>query len=459
MINDRVKKVLMIAFIYPPLGGSGVQRSLKFSKFLPEFGWQPFVVCGDDSQSIADGLDPSLLEEIPSVVKVWCRPYVHPMGIRKRVYRFLRITPRDAPPETANNNPLNEINTASTLSLQRLIRRLFQVLGKLLSPIEIPPIDSAIYWALAILPGCLKLIRNEQIDLIYSSSFPFSDHVAAWLLKKITGLPWVADFRDLWTQDELHQVTGWRHKIDLFVERQILNSANTVINVTPTSTREAHNIVSARSLAEFITIENGFDEQDFLNVVIEKEEAKVISFAHVGKLYNHTAIPFFEAFEKLGDVCKNVRIKFIGGLSSDVSNWLINHSIFASIECLPRQPHKKAVEMMCSADILLIFLGADRAWESKYPGKLFEYMASGVPILLIGTPGDSSDLILQSGTGCHVQSGDVEDLTQTLKIIVKNYDVFRLRYYQPKEEIINSYERRKLTEKLASEFNRLAQKE
>lgn len=143
------------------------------------------------------------------------------------------------------------------------LRRLIQILTAPLAPFEFPLVDAGLYWALAIIPGCLHLIRQEKIDVIYSTSFPCSDHVTGYLLKKLTGLTWVADFRDPWTQNASARNSGWRFRLDQWVESRLLHTADRVIGVTPTYTAELHRLPPNRPETHFVTIENGYDLADF----------------------------------------------------------------------------------------------------------------------------------------------------------------------------------------------------
>lgn len=464
------KKVLLIAFIYPPLGGPGVQRTLKFTKYLPEFGWQPYVVCGDDPQAFGDGLDPGLLSEIPPQVKIYRRPFVSPYGLRKRVLKLLRMQPQEVLIE--QTSAMADDNPTALMPVEGSKRSILRGIGRVFAPLEIPAIDGGLYWSLAILPLCLKIIRREKIHLIYTSSFPYSDHLAGWILKRLTGKPWVADFRDPWTQNPLFINTGWRRKIDEWLERCVLNNAERVICVTPTFTDGLQRLAPRRQAPRFITVENGFDPQDM--VVSNQQSAVsdqpsgnsvhrsavsrlegVVELAHVGRLYKGMAIPLFEALEELGESGARLCIRFVGEFAKEEAKWLANHHLSARIEVQPRIPHDQAVAVMRAADVLLLLFTDGPEWQGHYPGKLFEYMASGRPILLIGSEGEAAKLIRESGTGCTIQGKDSKTIVEVLRMLATDPESFRERYYHLKPEVINRYERRALTQRLAEIFDRL----
>lgn len=469
----------MIAYIYPPLGGSGVQRTLKFSKYLPELGWQPYVVCGDDGQAFGDGLDPSLAAEIPASAQVWRRRWVNPLGLRRWVQGRLGM-------ETANPGPASGERTAGGGERPTGRRRLWQMLTAPLGPFEFPAVDAALYWALAIVPGCLRLIRREKIDLIYSTSFPYSDHVTGYLLKKLSGKPWVADFRDPWTQNASARNQGWRYRVDQWVEGRVLRTADRVIGVTPSYTADLRRLAAGRAAEDFVTIENGYDGADFrfaqgsesevaeadlpgvkdtAGKVAEAdfpptqssagEVAKRVMLAHVGFVYDGTALSFLRAVEALGEAGVRLQVRFVGGLGATEQGWLAGRRLAAEVRVEPRRTHQEALQIMREADVLLLFVIPGEPESGHYPGKLFEYLASGRPILLAGSPGDAARLVEQSGTGCFVDARDEAGVVNALKALSLGAERFRQAHYHPRAEVIGGYERRALTGKLVEIFDQV----
>ena len=449
-----------------------MQRTLKYCKYLPEFGWQSYVVCSDAPDAFGDGLDPSLLAETPTEAKVWRRAFVNPLGLRGWAHKLLDMKPGGEIP-TQNQHAMT-----GKQDMSKGIRGLAQALASLLAAFEFPAVDAALYWAFAILPGCVRLIRTEKIDVIYSTSFPYSDHVAGWLLKRLSGLPWVADFRDPWTQNAGVRNRGWRYRIDQWVEQRVLHSADRVIGVTPSYTANLLRLAPNRPAEHFMTIENGYDKDDFISAdygladlgpaissqnMLAKtaiDEAQPpdqpIKLAHVGYLYDGTALPFFRALEALGEMAARLHVRFMGGLPAQEQGWLENHAIAAKIFNEPRRPHQQAIQAMRSATVLLLFVLADPIYSGHYPGKLFEYMASGTPILLIGPEGEAAELIRRSGVGCFSSTADPQGIMEILRLVATDPNAFRDRYYRPQPQVIAGYERRVLTFKLASMFNELA---
>jgi glycosyltransferase involved in cell wall biosynthesis len=447
------KKALFIAYLFPPIGGSGVQRTAKFVKYLPGFGWQPLVVCGDDGDVFQDGWDPTLLEEIPAEARVWRTRFVSPLGFRRRVQRMFRIRPAGQAPPAQSDPPLSA-PPASPSPARRLARLLAAPLG----PLEFPPVDAALYWALSILPLCRRVIAVEKPDLIFTTSFPYSDHLAGYLLKRMTGLPWVADFRDPWTQNAFAGNRGWRREVDQWLERRVLETADKIIGVTPTYTQGLRELATGRPADDFLTIENGYDQADFSAQAdhLAGESNGRVRIAHVGKVYAGSAGPFLQALCGLApQESARLKVVFVGGLPQADRQCLQGHLPGAAIEVTERVPHPQAIEHMRRADAILLTIDGGPAWQGHYPGKLFEYLASGTPILMLGPRGDAARLVQDSGAGCFVPADDAQALAEALRLLAADPGEFRRCYYHPRPEVIARYERQALTQRLAAVYDAL----
>lgn len=453
----KSSRVLFIAYSFPPLGGSGVYRTAKFVKYLPQFGWHPLVVCGDDGSPLGIGYDATLLTEVPSDAQVFRMPFVSPYGLRRRLQRMLRISPGQT-----HQNPAPSGEDAQGISAGRSssIREVLGRLGRVLNPIESPPIDMVFYWALSIVPLCRRLIEAEKVNIIYTSADPYSDHVAGWVLKQITGKPWVADFRDSWTQTWDYRNRGWRRRLDLFAEQRVLHSADRIIGVTASQTQGLRDLAPKRNPLDFVTLENGFDEQDFAPPDRDPNVQPGIGgedvlFTHVGTAYEGTVLPFLQVLARLGQAAKSFRVRFVGGLAPQERSWLREHALDAEVEILARVSHGEAVYHMQISDALLLLLGEGPCWKTAHRAKVFEYMAAGQPIILAGPEGDASRLLESSGTGVRLPLESPDEATAMLGLLASDPAGFRAKYYHPDLEVIARYERRALTGRLAALFDEL----
>lgn len=449
------KSVLIIAYFFPPMAGSGVYRTLKFVKYLPQFGWRPIVVCGDQAHPFDYGYDETLLAEVPPEASVLRLPFVSPYGVRTRLKRLFHVGP--TVPGPSSPEPDGRRVPPGTGTDREPLREALRRLGRLLHPLEAPPVDGALYWALSIVPCCRRVIETERVDLIYTSSFPYSDHIAGWILKRLTGRPWVADFRDPWTQAWDYRRRGWRRRIDRYAEQRVLGEADRIIGVVPSLTQDMLRLIPGRDPACFVTIENGFDAEDLdhQDAQPHHQDGKTL-LAHVGTVWGGTAVPFLEALARLGADGKRLRVRFVGGLAPQEMAWLRDHVPPAEVEILGRVSHAEAIGHMRAADALLLIRGKDPRWANTYSGKVFEYMAVGRPILLAGPEGDASRLLAETGTGVRLPLERPDEAQAMLKLLAEDVDGFRARYYRPNPQTIARYERRALTERLAALFDEVA---
>jgi glycosyltransferase involved in cell wall biosynthesis len=453
-----LKKALIIAYIYPPIGGSGVQRTLKFARYLPQFGWQPIVVCGDDGEVFHDGYDSSLLAEIPPEAIILRTHFLSPLAFRRWIQKILGIKRRDQ--HTAGAKELIQGKTEGAVQKTSTMRRFLNYICSPLAPFEFPPIDAALYWAISIIPLCLRIIQKEKVDVIYSTSFPYSDHVTGYILKRLTGKPWVADFRDPWTQNPSAKNQGWRSRIDMWMEKAVLSHADRVIGVTPTEINGLRNLALQRPAHCFHLIENGYDQDDFkkdrFSSVGEQRNNRIITIAHVGMAYEGTVLPLLSAIRHLSHEDQaRLKFLFIGGLPQLEMNWLAEHSLAAQVEVTARVSHREAIQAMQQADVVFLPVGEGPAWTGHYPGKLFEYLVCGTPILYIGPEGDAFKLISQTRAGYPLLSGDLDGAVRILHLIANDLAAFKSRFYFPNMEMIAHFERRNLTSQLAFHFDSL----
>lgn len=385
-------RVLMVSAAFPPTGGSGVQRTVKFAKYLSRYGWQPTVWTVDRY----DGLpkDASLLCDIGAEVTVcrWNR------GRRARLLQRSMCATR-----------------IGNLLVPRVVAAVDRRLENWLSNCPFP--DEFAGWARASVSPLRRLVKSQGIDVIYSTYSPASNHQLAMKLKSQTGLPWVADFRDLWTEDFRYQErSASRQAADRRLEQQVLDEADIVIGVTPSQTNLlADRVPTCRR--KFRTITNGYDPDDFRRV--DRAETSgdrpfVLSF--VGR---------FERSRAPRVLLAGLR-RFVDSLGSDRDRFLfrvIGHADRYTRSSLAASgiphvltgyvSHAEAVREMASADALLLSTEAKlRNAKTVICAKLFEYLASCRPILVVGPSGGECERIVRScnaGLAVTPQESDISD--------------------------------------------------
>lgn len=371
----RTRRVLMICAAFPPTGGPGVQRSAKFARYLGQFGWQPTVWAAAGLRGLP--LDDTLLGDLPESLKV---------------HRT------DAP----LHRPVTTEPTWLTWRLQRW-GQAFRV--------RIPP-DDMLPWAIKSLGPLRNLVADAKFDAIYTTFSPASNHLLGWWLKRATGLPWVADFRDLWTDDCTYRQPWWRRAIDRRLESRFLHAADAIIGVTD-SQRDLLLARSPGSRTRFVTISNGVDLADLagIDAAMARRDLHgppdrfVVVFC--GWFHSDRVQPgLIEGLARFG---KNMRaggagseLRIVGTISQHMRQRLADSGL--DVVVTGYVPHGDAIRHMHSADVLLLPAPSGPRAETLMPAKVFEYLATGRPILLVGSlDGEVQRLVRRKQAGWIVE--------------------------------------------------------
>jgi glycosyltransferase involved in cell wall biosynthesis len=405
-----ISSVLMIAYYFPPMGGAGVQRTLKFVKYLPEFGWKPSILTVSAQSHFKDN---SLVEEVPPGLSITRTPILHP--------------PLQLP-----------------WRLRSFISRWVLV------------VDEQIGWLpFAVKAGC-KVIEQGNIKVIYSTSSPYTNHLIALQLHCQTGLPWVADFRDPWIQNHTIKFATIVHRwVNELLERKVISEAERVIFNTSRAEKSYQQTYSLYSLSKFITIPNGYDQDDLPDTDPVTQNKLIFTVAHLGSLYRKTRSS--EYFLKaLQQVIQNeelpvnkVRVHFIGNVDKETHVLVKQYGLGEIVELSGYKPHREALSQLCAADLMLLIPTYGIGSELFIPAKLYEYLACQKPILCLADPGACADLVLGA------RAGSVVPPTDTDKIAIELVRFFHLwekgeLSIKPDLDLVNSFERRKLTSQLAN---------
>lgn len=368
MTSGRQQSCLMISFAFPPTGGPGVQRSAKFAKYLPEFGWRPIVWASSPISTLPS--DSSLVDELPSDLIIHRHPEPHRAFGQSAIAGgglWRRLKERIAP------------GAPHTLDERR-------------HP------DEFIDWAMTSVQPLVSLIEHHRIAAIYSTFSPASNHCLAMDLKLRTGLPWVADFRDLWTDDYRYQAPSadWR-AADRRMQKRFFEVADAVIGVTPRQTDILANHLYAKA-SKFETITNGFDPDDFTEAVSPPSEDGDFVLAHVGRLDRYRSPDaLFQGLATFLDAIGPDRSRFVFRV--------VGHAGAAARERLDRMDvrtdytgylsHADAVRSMRQAHANLLMVPTGPNAGSVIPAKLFEYLAAERPILVVGPEGGECARIVE----------------------------------------------------------------
>ncbi len=418
-MGPSVKKVLMVSYHFPPeASSSGVLRTLKFSKFLPQFGWVPHVLTLQEHLYAIQ--DKALLLEIPQEVRI------------HRTFAFDSI-------------------------------RHFSLFGYHLDFLTIP--DRLIGWLPFAIRRGKNIIETEKIDVLFSTSPYPSTHLIAGHLKRATGLPWVADFRDPWIEEGLYPRPGsLRDRMERRWERQVVDLADRVTCTTPRFCRDFVTRYPITPNSKFQVIFNGYDEQDF-HAVEPNTPTSYFEILHAGQVNPDFRNPFplLEAVKALihdRDIPQEkIRVTFLGGgeyvITNDFSLRIRDLGLNSVVAVVERVPYVESLERQKKATVLLLLQDSTDT-NMLIPAKAFEYLRMGRPILALTREGATADLLNE------VQGCDWVESTKRMEIqtiLFQLYDKWgKGEFDQPVKREIEKYERRFLTQNLANLLNELSEK-
>jgi len=427
----ELKKVLILAYYFPPLGMGGTQRPAKFVKYLPEFNWTPYVITVKNIAYYAR--DPSLLNDVKGA----------------QVFRTGSLDPQrllSLFSSHNSNSPSHDKNWTSGS---------WQTVKKIFFSFFIP--DAKIFWLPFAILKAIKIINRENITCIFTTSPPHSLQLAGLLLKKIKGLPWVVDFRDGWSSGNFQGEPTAIHKwLNRFWEGRVLAAADEVIGVSSQMLDDLKSRSSELS-SKFHTIPNGFDPEDLPNIQPNFSNEK-FTIVYCGTA---SAISPVDSFLNglsllLGnrpDLRKEVLFKFIGiDLTGAVKSLAGQLGLNDVIQSNGYLDHRKAFEEIVKADVLL-YPVANSASQDFIPGKTFEYLASRNAVLALG-PCVAGTEILEKYSS--VESVSHEKLGAIERAIFKFYSEFKNKS-EPgaHQNDISQFERKKQTRMLAGILDNL----
>jgi hypothetical protein len=340
----------MIAYFFPPLGGIASLRALRFARGLPEHGWEPLVIAprsGDYPR------DPTLVYPETGVVR----------------------TPSLEVSRTGRGAVRQLVRGASLSGSSALDRAKDLVRRWLYLP------DPQVGWYPFAVAAARRAVREQRVDAVFSSAYPMTAHIVARRLHRDTGLPWVADYRDLWT--DWSSASGWRRRADLGLERKALEEATAVVTVSPTYAE----VLRSRGAREAEVITNGFDPE----VLPATDEVTDVLCAHLGTYYPGVQ-DLGAALQAVGELARggevpDARVRFIGDLPLSLRAWLESASLLAHVEATGWLPHGEAVRQLRRAQVLLLpgpVSNETAALRGHIVAKVFECLGSGRPILMVG---------------------------------------------------------------------------
>lgn len=421
----KPKKLLIITYYWPPAGGPGVQRWLKFVKYLPEFNIQPIVYVPENPTYPI--IDKGLQSEVSEKAIILKKKIVEPYGFAS----FL------------GKNKTKKISSGIIPNQKKqsfVEKTLLWVRGNIFIP------DARFLWVKPSVTYLKKYIQENDIDTIITSGPPHSLHLIGLQLKKELTIKWLADFRDPWTTIGYHKalkLSSYAEKKHKDLEKEVLNSADTII-VTSKTTKTEFQVITSRPI-EVIT--NGYDIEH-----VEKQPLdNKFSLAHIGSfLSERNPRILWQALQELvteNETFKNdFQLKLIGATSQELLDTISEFELTNYVLNLGYVSHQEAVEHQRKSQVLLLIEINSDETKSIIPGKLFEYMISERPIIAIGPEGsDFAEIITSTNTGVFFTYDKKEELKA---ILLNYYELYQKNNLKVNAVGLQKYFRKSLTEKL-----------
>jgi hypothetical protein len=421
-----MKKVLIVSYYFPPAGGPGVQRWLKFVKYLPDFQFEPIVYVPQNPTYPI--VDEGLLAEVSDQLTLLKQPILEPYGLASFFSK-----------KKINNISAGIIPSYKKQSFIEKIA-LF-VRGNLFIP------DARVFWVKPSVTYLREYCQSNQIDTIITTGPPHSLHLIGLALQQQLGIKWVADFRDPWTTIGYHKalkLLPWAQRKHKRLEQQVLQAADAII-VTSATTKTEFESITTRPI-EVIT--NGYDLATEPSLQLDAK----FSLAHIGSLLSaRNPIVLWEALaellQELPDLAQHLQLNFIGTTSQEIKDALAHYGLANYMHDFGYVSHQEAVRFQKESQVLLLIEIDSPDTKLILPGKLFEYLVSSRPILAMGPAGsDFASIITETQTGAFFNYAQKREVKAYIQSCYSDYLAGNLKV---SPHGIEKYARKNLTKQLA----------
>ncbi|MBF4484094.1 MULTISPECIES: glycosyltransferase family 4 protein [unclassified Flavobacterium] len=420
------KKLLIITYYFPPAGGPGVQRWLKFVKYLPEFDVQPIVYIPENPTYPI--IDEGLVDQISDKVIV----------LKNKIWEPYQLA------SVFSKNKTKKISSGIFPHKKKqtfLDKTFLWIRGNLFIP------DARVFWVKPSVAYLEKYIKENNIDTIVTSGPPHSLHLVGLELKEKLNVKWFADFRDPWTTIGYHKalrLSAYAAKKHKSLEHKVLNAADTII-VTSKTTKTEFQAITNKPIS---VITNGYDIEN-----VEKQTLDTkFTLAHIGSFLSDRNPKFLweclvELLQQIPDFKTHLEIKLIGAVSQEVLDAIGEFNLNDYLNLLGYVSHHEAIAHQKKSQVLLLIEINSEDTKSIIPGKLFEYMVSNRPIIAIGPNGsDFADIIKETNTGVFF---DYSEKAKLKSVILDFYNQFLEGKLQSHGVGLQQYSRKSLTKQLA----------
>lgn len=430
-----MKKVLIITYYWVPSGGAGVQRWVKFTKHLRDFGWEPIIYTPENPEF--PSIDHSFEKDIPSDIqviktKIW-EPY--------NVYRNL-MGKKDQPINAGFISENKKQGWKDKLSIW--------IRGNFLIP------DPRRFWIKPSVKFLSDYLQKNPVDAVITTGPPHSMHmIGLGIKKKFPTLPWIADFRDPWTNIDFYKelnLMGLPDKIQHWNEKKVVTGADVVL-VVSNGMKDEFKALKPKNIQ---VIPNGYDDSDIQKVKVDLDEKFTIS--HIGTL--NVARNPKTVWTVLSEICtenpefkSDLLIQLVGKVDFSVLENIKQLHLSDNLQKIDYLSHREAIAKQQSSQVLLLLINNTGNAKGILTGKFYEYLAAKRPILAIGpTDGDASVVLKEIGAGKMV---DFTDEKATKQAILDFYDRYKSGTLKVETASVECFSRRSLTGELSKLLNSL----
>lgn len=412
-------KVLIITYYWPPAGGSGVQRWLKFVKYLQNFDIEPIIYTVDNANYPKE--DSSLLNEVPKNIKILKQPIWEPTDLLFWMKK---------------KHQKKDISNSTNSGFLSFIR------GNFFIP------DPKVFWVKPSVKFLSNYLKKNKVDVIISTGPPHSMHLIAKKLHQKHTLKWIADFRDPWTDlyyNEEFKQLSFAKNINKKLEISVLKNADCVLTVSNSLKKEF-----AKKAKRVAVITNGFDDEVLTEDSIALDKKFTISYIGLLPKQSNPKL-LFRVLNTLSlenpDFKKDLKINFIGDISEDVKIEIDLRDLSANTAFIGYVSHEKAIEYQKKSQVLLLLIPNVEKAEGILTGKLFEYLTAKRPILAMGPEnGDLAEILKNTNAGVVVAFNNEEKLMAEIRQLYHQYTTGNL---EVNSKNIEQFHRKELTKSLS----------
>lgn len=420
-------KVLVIAYYFPPMGLSGVQRTLKFVKYLKNYNWEPTVITTGKVAYFAH--DESLKKEIDET------------GVR-----VIRV---------AGSDPNSMLSSKGTVKLpSEFIRNTFNKLSQIFF---IP--DNKISWAKKAHKKVIEILANEHFDCIFITGPPFSQFDVFSSLKQSHNIPLILDYRDLWYDSYFSfYFTPFHRLLNKKKEYRALKAAELIIVTNRKLKEKLINTYKFLTFNDVVIVSHGYDQQDFDNITAQpkSQNKMVLMYSGIFMVYS-TPKYFLEAFKQLTiertDIASNIELHFVGLLRKENKKLIQKLKLQSFIKDHGYVNHIESIAKLKSADVLWFMVGRRKNIDAILPGKVYEYFGTRKPVIACVPEGAAKMVANEYKASFITEPDDIDQIKKTIAEVYQQYKESNLPV--PDESYVEGFRRDVLTEQLAKQLNKV----